>query len=375
MANLSARERAEAAMEAEQWETAARLFPKAIEDNPDNHTLFGGRAKAFLEIGPQTAVLAKMDAQRSCMMDPTYMEGYLLYSRAELACSFLWNAEVGARKGLLIDPENALLIEQLERVQEARNNPTSRNPRCTVIPVYDAPDQYGFVYSHGLIWEGLPELLMMDVPSRKILLATSLIDAVATMLQEGDMNLLHGDTINVDGDRLQALMVSEEANRSEIINIGGAWNEEAEIVVLKLLDDKDNLPEPRDRETSIPPAPDSNETLLRSILDKWRGVESFTFLVDGEEENENEYNRMEVPLSFVLKVRSPHTNWDATFTDQEGRYTLENWEAIKHHARADLLGVSYELDGTYIQNIARHSQSPSVVQSRYRQGVKMATEE
>ncbi len=319
------------------------------------------------------AGFASQDAKHSCMMEPTYMDGYLLFSKSMFMHGDLWKAEIGARKGLLIDPENQELIEQLERVQEARNNP-SPTERIRVVPIYDPPDTLGFVHTHGLVWKGIPELLMMDVPSRMLPLAIELVGTVATKLQDGTLDLSHGDTINIDGDRLQALTVWEDANRTAMINICGLLNEHCELIVLKLLD-QDNPPESRDRETSNPAAPDGNENRLKSILEKWRDVSSFMFLVDGDEENDNEYNRMEAPLSFVLMKQTTQSNWDETFTRQEGQYVWDNWEAIRHHARADLLGVGYALDGQYIRNIARHCQSPTIVQSRYQQGVKMATED
>ena len=363
-------ERAEAAMENGKWQKAVQLYSQAIQENPEDHTLLAGRARAVLNMGPQMAPFASQDAKRSCMMEPTYMDGYLLFSKCKLVEGHLWMAEIGVRKGLLIAPENADLIEQLERVQEARNNPSQV---VRIVPIYDAPDTLGFVYTHGLVWKGIPELLMVDVPSGLMSLAVELIGTVAIGLEKGTMDLSHGDTINIDGDRLQALCVSEDENRIAMINICGYLNEHCELIVLKLLDEENPL-ESRDRETSIPAAPDGNENRLKSILDKWRDVSSFTFFVDGDEENENAYNRMEVPLSLVLMKRTMQSNWDETFTRQEGQYTWDNWDAICHHARADLLNVGYALDGQYIRNIARHCQSPTIIQSRYQQGVKMATE-
>lgn len=69
-------------------------------------------------------------------------------------------------------------------------------------------------------------------------------------------------------------MVSEEVNRSLIVNhVGGYWNYEAEVMVLKLPNEQ-NLPEARKRDVFVPPAPDGQEKRLKRILDKWRGVES-----------------------------------------------------------------------------------------------------
>lgn len=99
------------------------------------------------------------------------------------------------------------------------------------------------------------------------------------------------------------MLVSEEANRAAMMNIVGRWNVNAEVTILKLLDE-DNPHEPKDRETSIPPAPDGNEMRLRTILDKWHEAETFTLLIDSDEENENEYNRMTIPLSFIMQKKT-----------------------------------------------------------------------
>jgi len=99
------------------------------------------------------------------------------------------------------------------------------------------------------------------------------------------------------------------------------------------------------------------------------------FFVDRNEENENEYNRMSIPLSFMLKKGpTQQTNWGATLTKAEARYAYSKWGAVRHHARADLQGVGYALDRRCIRNIARHSQSASMVHSRYHQGAKLAIE-
>lgn len=113
------------------------------------------------------------------------MNGYLLFSKANEAIDHLWEAEIGVRKGLLLHPDNALLLQQLEHVQHARNNPSTRVPRVSITPIYDIPDKYGLVHSHGLIWEGLSELLMVDVPANKVLNAVDIVGTVAKQLQQG----------------------------------------------------------------------------------------------------------------------------------------------------------------------------------------------
>jgi len=100
------------------------------------------------------------------------------------------------------------------------------------------------------------------------------------MLQDGESIIAHGDTIQI-GDleecRVQALKVSEEVNRAAMLTIGANWSADAEVIVLKIVEEDDDL-EPKERVLVVPPAPDGNENRLKSIPEKWRDVESFTFL-------------------------------------------------------------------------------------------------
>jgi hypothetical protein len=281
-------------------------------------------------------------------------------------------AEIGVRKGLLVNPTEERLVAQLERVQQARKDPSMR-PETIVVPVYDFPDKLAFLHTHGLHWDGLPELLMVDVPPTMLPASHNIMDSISSKLKESE-DIAHGDIIEVEGQLVQVLKVSEEVNRASLINMVGMWNMEAEVTILKLLGSDESAAESADRDTLIPPAPDGNEALLKKILDDWRQVESFTFLVGGEQANDNPYNRMPIPLYYMLQHHRSSMNWDETFTREQGQYAWDNWDAIRHHARADLQGIGYALDGRYISSIASCAVlGPTLVQSRYQQGVKLAS--
>jgi len=70
----------------------------------------------------------------------------------------LWIAEIGVRKELLANPDDFRLVEQLQRAQQARNDPFER-PSAGCVPTWEAPNEYAFIYTHGLQWDGLPELV------------------------------------------------------------------------------------------------------------------------------------------------------------------------------------------------------------------------
>lgn len=75
---------------------------------------------------------------------------------------------------------------------------------------------------------------------------------------------------------------------------------------------------------------------------------------------------MEVSLAHMLisppdKSVQEEGSWFPLLTAKEGRYVWKHWDAIKHHARADILGVAFALGCPYIQDI----------HTRYHQGVNL----
>lgn len=135
-------ELAEEAMAANEWNQAIQLLSQAIRKDSKDHALFGKRAKVLLKLAEQQPLLATaafQDAQRSCMLEPSHVEGYLLCSKAGVIRDDLWTSEIIVRKGLLCEPEHEELLEQLERIQNLRNNPSTREPRFSICPLYDPP--------------------------------------------------------------------------------------------------------------------------------------------------------------------------------------------------------------------------------------------
>ena len=119
-----------------------------------------------------------------------------------------------------------------------------------------------------LFWDGLPELVMVDVPPLDIPLAVGIMNTVAAMLRDdGNRPMAHGETIAIGPDEerivVQALQVSEEVHRAAMANTCTSWSEDAEIVILKMIEGETDL-ESKERETFVPPAPEGNETLLRT---------------------------------------------------------------------------------------------------------------
>jgi predicted Zn-dependent protease len=106
--NRSPKSLADAAISEGRWESAVKFLSRAIEQDPGDHTLYLKRAKAYMEMGNfRFAIFAQPDAQRSCMIEPDQVEGYILFSKAAIANQELWGPRLEFERDFwLIRPRN-----------------------------------------------------------------------------------------------------------------------------------------------------------------------------------------------------------------------------------------------------------------------------
>ena len=171
-----------------------------------------------------------------------YVDGYVLLSKPNIVNGDLPAAKIGVSKVFLT----------IEQIRVSWNNLKLLNRQGTSLFFARGFQLYpsGVIltssplssYSNGNNWHGLPELWIVYVPNKSIPDAVDIIGKQFGF--EGACGRQHRH-VELDGNRAQVLMVSEEANRSVITNMIGNLRKEVEVSLLKRLG-VENEPEPSD---------------------------------------------------------------------------------------------------------------------------------
>jgi len=111
-----------AAFQAGQYAAAADALTRAVALDPTNPSLYGNRSLARERLGIWAEALE--DAESSLHCDPQYVPGYERKGRALLGLQRYAEAEAAMRRGLVIDPEHAelvqLVVEAAEKAEAAK---------------------------------------------------------------------------------------------------------------------------------------------------------------------------------------------------------------------------------------------------------------
>jgi len=98
------------------YHEAAQCFTKAIDINTENHVYYSNRSACYANLEEYDKAL--VDAQICVDINPDWAKGYLRRGLAEFYLGKYEQAEVSYKKGLEIEPNNAQILEGLQKVKE-----------------------------------------------------------------------------------------------------------------------------------------------------------------------------------------------------------------------------------------------------------------
>ncbi|KAI9179349.1 Hsp90 cochaperone [Blastocladiella emersonii ATCC 22665] len=105
------------AFSAGQFDEAIEQFSLAIAADPTNHVLFSNRSAAYASL--KRFDDARADAEQTVALNPKWVKGYSRLGAAHHGAGNLDAARESYRRGLELDPDNALLRKGLEDVNNA----------------------------------------------------------------------------------------------------------------------------------------------------------------------------------------------------------------------------------------------------------------
>ncbi|EGR31769.1 stress-induced protein sti1 family protein, putative, partial [Ichthyophthirius multifiliis] len=104
------------AFQENRFEEAVDLFTKAIQINPNDHVYYSNRSGAYASKGDLEKALE--DANKCIQLKPDWAKGYQRKGHAEYELGKLEDAVNTYKKGLEYEPNNTVLKERLQNVQD-----------------------------------------------------------------------------------------------------------------------------------------------------------------------------------------------------------------------------------------------------------------
>lgn len=107
------------------YPTAIRHYTEAINRNPKDHVLYSNRAASYTKLGEY--VLGEKDCDKALELDPNFVKAYTRKGHIQFFLKQYHKCLETYDKGLKLDPDNAELIEGVERTLAAINARQSTN--------------------------------------------------------------------------------------------------------------------------------------------------------------------------------------------------------------------------------------------------------
>lgn len=125
---LEWKERGNTAFSQKNYQEAIDCFTKALEFDPNDHVFYSNRSACHASLEQYDQALA--DAVKCVELKPDWVRGYTRKGLAEFYIGKYKESVATYKKGLELDPNNAQLLEGLQRAEEERSK--SKNPMASL---------------------------------------------------------------------------------------------------------------------------------------------------------------------------------------------------------------------------------------------------
>lgn len=126
MKDLSMKALGNAEFKAKNFDRAIELYTAALKDTPNDHTIYGNRAMAYLNLGKNEEALA--DGDKCIEIKPDWGKGYHRKGAALHKLGKFEDSMGAYAKGLEIDPTNAAMKQGMEEMRAGFKRQNSQGP-------------------------------------------------------------------------------------------------------------------------------------------------------------------------------------------------------------------------------------------------------